>query len=109
MSPQDFMHMDKGELVCFSLEHNPIRLKSMYAKRHPQLMERFGQTPPDRAREVPPAESQTDMPAAPKPPPLESWHYDPQLFRKWPQVAEERGVGEYAQDVDQVNERSLGL
>src|ERR687894_1922887 len=77
MSPQDFMHMDKGELVCFDLEHNPIRLKSMYAKRHPQLMERLGQTPPERARISPSVESQTEMPAAPKPPPLESWHYDP--------------------------------
>ena len=81
----------------------------MYAKRHPQLLERFGQTPPDHARISPPAENQTDMPAATKPPPLESWHYDPQLFRKWPQVADERGVGEYAQDVDQGNEVSLGL
>ena len=86
MSPQDFMQMDKGELVCFYLEHKPIRLKSMYAKRHPQLMARFGQTPPERARISPTAESQTEMPSAPKPPPLESWHYDPQLFRKWPQV-----------------------
>jgi len=109
MSPQDFMAMDKGELVCFSLEHNPIRLKSMYAKRHPQLMERFGQTPPERARISPTAESQPEMPSAPKPLPLESWHYDPQLFRKWPQFTDERGVGEYAQEVDQGNEVSLGL
>jgi hypothetical protein len=103
------MHMDKGELVCFSLEQKPIRLKSMYAKRHPQLMERFGQTPPERVGITPTVESQTAMPAAPKPPPLESWHYDPQLFRKWPQVADERGVGEYTQDVEQGNEVSLGL
>ena len=109
MSPQDFMAMDKGELVCFSLEQKPIRLKSMYAKRHPQLMERLGQTLPERAEIAPATESQTAMPAAPKPPPLESWHYDPQLFRKWPQVAEDRGRGEYAQDKDQVNEVSLGL
>ena len=101
MSPQDFMGMDKGELVCFSLEQKPIRLKSMYAKRHSQLMERLGMTPPERAGTAPTTESKTEMPAAPKPPPLESWHYDPQLFRKWPQVADERGVGEYAQDVDQ--------
>ena len=101
--------MAKGELVCFSLEHNPIRLKSMYAKRHPQLMERLGQPPPERAKISPTAESQAVMPSTPKPPPLESWHYDPQLFRKWPQVGDERGVGEYAQDVDQANERSLGL
>ena len=109
MSPQEFMHMEKGELVCFSLEHKPIRLKSMYAKRHPQLMERFGQTPPESARISATAESQTKMPSAPKPSPLESWHYDPQLFRKWPQVTDERGVGEHAQDVDQTNEVSLGL
>jgi len=109
MSPQDFMHMDKGELVCFDLKHNPIRLKSMYAKRHPQLMERFGQTLPERAGISSTTENQTEMPSVPKPPPLESWHYDPQLFRKWPQVAGERGVGEYAQEDDQVNERSLGL
>jgi len=109
MSPQDFMGMDKGELVCFSLEHKPIRLKSMYAKHHPRLMERFGQTPPERARISPTIESQTEIPSAPKPPPLESWHYDPQLFRKWPQFTDERGMGEYAQGVDQVNEVSLGL
>ena len=109
MSPQDFMHMDKGELVCFDLEHNPIRLKSMYAKRHFQLLARFGQTPPAHATKSPTTESQTEMPSTPKPPPLESWHYDPQLFRKWPQVADDRGVGEYAQDVDQANEVSLGV
>src|SRR5919106_3337431 len=109
MSPQEFMAMDKGELVCFSLDHKPIRLKSMYAKRHPQLMERLGQTPPKRSRISPTAESQTEMPSAPKPPPLESWHYDPQLFRKWPQFTDKRGVGEYAQDDGQGNEASLGL
>ena len=111
MSPQDFMHMDKGELVCFDLEHNPIRLKSMYAKRHPQLMERFGQTPPERAGISPSAERQAEKPAAPKPPPLQSWHYDPQLFRKWPQyVAAEREAGEHSQGADdQVNEVSLGI
>src|SRR5918992_73461 len=109
MSPQDFMHLDKGELVCFSLEHKPIRLKSMYAKRHSQLMERLGQPPPERAGISPSAESQAAMPAAPKPPPLQSWHYDPQLFRKWPQFTDERGVGEYAQDREQGKEQSLGL
>jgi hypothetical protein len=82
----------------------------MYAKRHPQLMERFGQTPPERARISPSAKSQTEMPSAPKPPPLASWHYDPQLFRKWPQdVAAERGMGEQAQGAEQVHEVSLGL
>src|SRR5688572_6089302 len=83
----------------------PIRLKSMYAKRHPQLTERFGQTPPERARISPTAESQTEMPSAPKPPPLESWHYDPQLFRKWPQMLiESRGEGEDIREHAEVNE-----
>jgi hypothetical protein len=40
------MAMDKGELVCFSLENKPIRLKSMNAKRHPQLKNRLGIKPP---------------------------------------------------------------
>ena len=53
MSPQDFMEMDKGELVCFHLEHKPIRLKSMYAKRHPQLMERFGTNPAGTREDIP--------------------------------------------------------
>src|SRR5688572_27406264 len=110
MSPQDFMQIDKGELVCFSLEHKPIRLKSMYAKRHPQLMERLGQTPPERARISPSAESQTEMPSAPKSPPLPSWHFDPQLFRKWPQIQiESRGEGENLQEQSEVNGVSLGL
>src|SRR5918997_6635987 len=98
MSPQDFMALDKGELVCFSLEQKPIRLKSMYAKRHPQLMERFGQTPPERARVAPSVERQAEKPAAPKPPPLQSWHYDPQLFRKWSQMTESRGAEEHSVD-----------
>jgi type IV secretory pathway TraG/TraD family ATPase VirD4 len=110
MSPQDFMHMDKGELVCFDLKHKPIRLKSMYAKRHPQLMERFGQPSPERAGISPPAKSQTEMPVAPKPSPLESWHYDPQLFRKWPQFLQEsRGAGEQQADREEEQQVSLGL
>jgi hypothetical protein len=68
-------------------------------------MERLGQAPPERVGISPTTEGKTDMPSAPKPPSLDSWHYDPQLFRKWPRVADERGVGEYAQE----DERSLGL
>ena len=102
--------MGKGELVCFSLENNPIRLKSMNAQRHPQLQARLGRTPPALARITPPAESQPEAEPAPKPPPLQSWHFDPQLFRKWPQYdAAEKGAGEHAQGVDQGNEVSLGL
>src|SRR5918992_2289858 len=108
MSPQDFMAMDKGELVCFSLEHKPIRLKSMNATRHPQLKDRLGITPPDIAK-APPLATPDEAPAR-TPSPLSPWHFDPQLFRKWPQhVAAERGVGEHAHDVDQVNEVSLGV
>ena len=81
----------------------------MYAKRHPQLMERLGQTPPGRAEIAPATESQAEMPAAPKPPPLESWHYDPQLFRKWPQLAESRRVEDHHEERDDVQEVSLGL
>jgi type IV secretory pathway TraG/TraD family ATPase VirD4 len=110
MSPQDFMALDKGELVCFSLEQKPIRLKSMYARRHPQLMERFGMTPPERAGISPTTKSQTEMPAAPKPSTLESWHYDPQLFRKWPQFFEEsRAEGGNIREHAELNEVSLGL
>jgi type IV secretory pathway TraG/TraD family ATPase VirD4 len=110
MSPQEFMAMGKGELVCFSLEHNPMRLKSMNAKRHPQLQARLGRTPPELTTISPPAESQPEAEPAPKPPPLQPWHFDPQLFRKWPQFdAAERGAGEHAQDADQVKELSLGL
>jgi type IV secretory pathway TraG/TraD family ATPase VirD4 len=110
MTPQDFMAMGKGELVCFSLENNPIRLKSMNAKRHPQLQARLGRTPPELARITLPAESQPEVEAAPKPPPLQPWHFDPQLFRKWPLYAvTEREVGEQAQGADQLHEVSLGL
>jgi type IV secretory pathway TraG/TraD family ATPase VirD4 len=109
MSPQDFMGMDKGELVCFSLEYKPIRLKSMNAKRHPQLKESIGMKPPERP--LPPvAESQQNPPSAPKPPPLQSWHFDPQLFRKWPQVhADNGGAGEHVADREEAREASLGL
>jgi type IV secretory pathway TraG/TraD family ATPase VirD4 len=104
MSPQDFMNLDKGELVCFSLKYNPIRLKSMNAKRHPQLNERIGMKPPKRLLLPPVAESQQNPPPAPKPPPLQSWHFDPQLFRKWPQFMEDnRGEGENLQETEMVN------
>jgi len=84
MSPQEFMAMDKGELVCFSPDHKPICLKSMNAKRHPMLARRLGMKTPDLLRLPPRAASQLEHQPAPKPPPLPTWHYDPQLFRKWP-------------------------
>jgi type IV secretory pathway TraG/TraD family ATPase VirD4 len=107
MSPQDFMAMDKGELVCFNLETKPIRLKSMYAKRHPQLKKRLGVKLPEVAK-APPLALPAPAPT-PKPPPLSAWHYDPQLFRKWPQVhADNGGVEEHA-DREEVNHVSSGL
>jgi hypothetical protein len=111
MSPQDFMEMDDGEAVCFIGKNiKPFRINSMDARRHPLLAKRLGMKPPELLRLRPLAESQLEKPPAPKPPPLAARHYDPQLFRKWPQyVAAERGVGEQAQGADQGNERSLGL
>jgi hypothetical protein len=104
MSPQDFMAMDKGELVCFSLEYKPIRLKSMNAKRHPQLKKRIGMKLPERLLLPPVAESQQKYPPAPKPPPLQPWHFDPQLFRKWPQfMADNRGEGGNLQEPEMTN------
>src|ERR687892_443686 len=50
MSPQEFMELDKGELVCFSPDHKPIRLKSMNAKRHPLLARRLGMKTPELLR-----------------------------------------------------------
>jgi hypothetical protein len=50
------------------------------------------------------------MPAAPKPPPLESWHYDPQLFRKWPQIAAaEMGEMEIREEQEMSNKTTLRL
>jgi type IV secretory pathway TraG/TraD family ATPase VirD4 len=110
MSPQDFMAMDKGELVCFSLEHKPIRLKSMNAKRHLQLKKRLGMKPPPLAPVHPLADSQPEQPPMQKPPPLQSWHYDPQLFRKWPQVhTDNGGAGDHLADREEAREVSLGL
>jgi type IV secretory pathway TraG/TraD family ATPase VirD4 len=110
MSPQEFMQMAKGELVCFSLGYNPIRLKSMYAKRHPQLQKRIGMKPPELLRVPPLTESRLKKPPAPKPPSLVSWHYDPQLFRKWAQFqAERRGEGDHLADKEEVNGVSLGI
>jgi hypothetical protein len=110
MSPQDFLEMDDGEAVCFiGKTIKPFRVKSMDSRRHPQLAKRLGIKPPELLRLPPLAESQLKHQPVPKPPPLPSWHYDPQLFRKWPQVADKREAGEHAQDTDQVNEVSLGL
>jgi len=106
MSPRDFEEMDDGELVCFMGKKKRFRLKSMDWGRHPALLKRMGMKPPDVSKAPPLA-----VPApARKPPSFPSWHFDPQLFRKWPQYVEsERGVGEHAQDTNQVNEMSLGL
>ena len=66
--------------------------------------------PPALTPLPPLAESQPEHTPAQNPQPLPAWHFDPQLFRKWPQyVTAERGVGEHAQDTEQVNEVSLGL
>jgi type IV secretory pathway TraG/TraD family ATPase VirD4 len=108
MSPQDFMGMDKGELVCFSLEHKPSRLKSMNANRHPQLKKRIGIKPPDVAKSSPLALSA--LAPVPKPPPLQSWHFDPQLFRKWPQFLADSGEeSKNHREHEKGNEVSLGL
>jgi type IV secretory pathway TraG/TraD family ATPase VirD4 len=110
MSPQDFMEMDDGELVCFIGKKKPFRLKSMDARRHPLLAERIGMKQPELLRLPPLAESQQEYPPAQKPQPLPSWHFDPQLFRKWPQFAAAgRGEAEESQGLKPVNEASLGL
>jgi type IV secretory pathway TraG/TraD family ATPase VirD4 len=111
MSPQDFIDMDDGEAVCFMGKNiKPYRIKSMDARRHPLLAKRLGMKQPELLRLPPPAESQVEKPPAPKPPPLPSWHYDPQLFRKWPQYVEKRReVGEHLADREAVNEVSLGI
>jgi type IV secretory pathway TraG/TraD family ATPase VirD4 len=87
MTPQDFLEMDDGEAVCFmGKKIKPFRVISMDARRHPQLAKRIGIKPP----EVPKAPMLALPEPAParKPPPLPSWHFDPQLFRKWPQYVE---------------------
>jgi type IV secretory pathway TraG/TraD family ATPase VirD4 len=106
MSPQDFMEMDDGELVCFNGKKKPFRLKSMDWRRHPVLKKRIGIIPPEVTQAPPLA-----LPApAQKPPPLAAWHFDPQLFRKWPQMlAESRGEGDNVREYGEVNEASLGL
>jgi type IV secretory pathway TraG/TraD family ATPase VirD4 len=105
MSPQAFMEdMDDGELVCFIGKKKPFRLKSMDARRHRLLAQRLGMKSPELLRLPPRAASQQEHPPAPKPPPLPSWHFDPQLFRKWPQfAAESGGAGEQLADTDGVN------
>jgi hypothetical protein len=110
VSPQDFIDMDDGEAVCcIGKKIKPFRIKSMDARRHPLLVKRFGLKPPELLRLPPFAESQLEHQPAAIPPPLAAWHYDPQLFRKWPQMAQGRGEGEQAQGVEQVHEVSLGL
>jgi type IV secretory pathway TraG/TraD family ATPase VirD4 len=110
MSLQEFIDMDDGEAVCFmGKKIKPFRIKSMDARRHPLLAKRLGMKQPELLRLPPLAESQVEKRPAPKPPPLPSWHYDPQLFRKWPQMAESRGEGEHLQEQTEVNKVSLGL
>jgi type IV secretory pathway TraG/TraD family ATPase VirD4 len=110
MSPQDFMEMDDGELVCFIGKKKPFRLKSMDWRRHPQLKNRLGIKPPKLAPLPPLVESQPEQPPAEKPQPLSPWHFDPQLFRKWPQImAGNEGEGETPREHAEVNEVSSGL
>jgi type IV secretory pathway TraG/TraD family ATPase VirD4 len=109
MSPQDFIDMDDGEAVCFiGKKIKPFQIISMDTRRHPQLKKRMGITPPDQTKAPPLALPAPATP--PKSPPLPSWHFDPQLFRKWPQIlTESRGEGEYLQEQTEVNEVSLGI
>jgi hypothetical protein len=94
MSPQDFIDMDDGEAVCFmGKKIKPFRIKSMDARRHPLLAKRLGMKQPELLRLPPLAESQLEHQPVPKPTTLPSWHFDPQLFRKWPQMTESRGEG----------------
>jgi hypothetical protein len=110
MSPQDFMEMDDGEAICFiGKKIKPFWVKSMDARRHPLLAKRLGIKPPDLLRLPPPAERRQERQPAPKPTPLQSWHFDPQLFRKWPQMAENREVGDHLEEREEVNEVTLGL
>jgi len=110
MTPQEFMDLDKGEAVCFSLDHKPFRLKSMNARRHSLLAKRLGMEPPKRLLLPAQIERQQASPPAPKPQPLPSWHFDPQLFRKWPEMlAEGRGAEEVIREQAEEHEVSLGL
>jgi hypothetical protein len=102
--------MDDGEAVCFiGKKIKPFRIKSMDSRRHPLLAKRLGMKQPELLRLPPFVESQLEKPSAKKLPPLPSWHFDPQLFRKWPQMAESRGEVENLQEQTEVNEVSLGL
>jgi type IV secretory pathway TraG/TraD family ATPase VirD4 len=107
MSPQDFLEMDDGEAVCFIGKNiKPFRITSMNSRRYPLLAKRLGMKPPEVLRLPPRVERPFEKTPTPKSTPLPSWHFDPQLFRKWPI---ERGVGEQAQGEEQVREVSLGL
>jgi type IV secretory pathway TraG/TraD family ATPase VirD4 len=109
MSPQDFLEMDDGEAICFVGKNiKPFRIISMDTRRHPQLKKRIGITPPDHAKAPPLASSAPATP--PKPTPLQTWRFDPQLFRKWSQfLRESGGEGENLQEQSEVHEVSLGL
>jgi hypothetical protein len=79
-------------------------------RRHPQLRKRLGIKPPALTLLPPLKDSKPDHAPVQKPAPLAAWHYDPQLFRKWPQIlAESRGEVENLQEQTEVNEVSLGL
>ena len=109
MSPQDFMEMDDGELVCFIGKKKPFRLKSMDWRRHPQLKNRLGINPPALAPLPSLTDGQPEQDPAQKLQPLSPWHFDPQLFRKWPKFAAGRGAGEQSEEPELVDEVSLGL
>jgi type IV secretory pathway TraG/TraD family ATPase VirD4 len=110
MSPQDFMEMDDGELVCFIGKKKPFRLKSMDWRRHSELKRRLGIKPPTLTPLPPLTDGKPDHDPVQKPAPLAAWHFDPQLFRKWPQIlTESRGEGENVREQGKVNETSLGL
>jgi len=110
MSPQDFMEMDDGELVCFIGKKKPFRLKSMDWRRHPALKNRLGINPPALTPLPPLKDGKPDQVPTQKPAPLATWHFDPQLYRKWPQMlTESRGEGEDIREHAEVHEVSLGL
>jgi hypothetical protein len=109
MSPQDFEEMDDGELVCFMGKKKRFRLKSMDWRRHAELRSRLGIKPPPLTPLPSHVDDKREQARERKSVPLLAWHFDPQLFRKWPQMTESRKEGEHLADREVEHQVSLGI
>jgi type IV secretion system protein VirD4 len=89
LTAQEITQLGDTELIGFHRHLPPFRAYRMDWRSFPRLVNRHALSPPPLSKLSPLAESPvlTAPVSSQTPPALASWHFDPQLFRKWPKGA----------------------